>query len=154
MAIKAYNCRSTSLLLVRGGNISSIGAGVLRPFSARFGHNVLRIRKSVDRSEAGSLNGGRAPERVFGNPIFRGTSCGFVTVCAVSVEGFAEADWEEMFEVETAFARGWSRDIRELGLHRWSERFKLLATFVRFNDNRGAHGRYQVRDSDAGRLSE
>lgn len=55
IAINAYSCRSTSLLLVSGGSISSIGAGVLRPFSLMCEHNVRRMNSNVDLSEIASV---------------------------------------------------------------------------------------------------
>lgn len=44
IAISAYNCKSTSLLLVKGGSSSSIGAGALLPLSPKWAHNVRLIR--------------------------------------------------------------------------------------------------------------
>lgn len=105
--MKAYNCRSTSLLLVKGGRISSTGAGVLRPLSPNCEHNVLRMRKSVERSDTGSEEAGRVPER---GTIFSDVEGGFWFGAGVGatlfVAGFAEADCEDIFEVEMAFARG------------------------------------------------
>lgn len=107
IAMKAYSCRSTSLLLVKGGRISSIGAGVLRPLSPSCEHNVLRIKKSVERSDAGSEEAGRVRER---GVIFSDVEGDFWVDAGVGatlfVVGFAEADCEDIFKVEMAFDRG------------------------------------------------
>lgn len=66
IAMRAYNSRSTSLLLVNGGRISLIGAGVLRPFSPSWEHNVRRIKNRVARSETGSVEGRRVFARTAG----------------------------------------------------------------------------------------
>ncbi len=60
IAINAYNCKSTSLLLVKGGRSSSIGAGVvLRPFSPNCEHNVRRIKDKVACSDNESVGNSR-----------------------------------------------------------------------------------------------
>lgn len=66
IAIRAYSCRSTSLLLVKGGSNSSIGAGVLRPLSPSWVHNVRRIKNIVARSERGSAEISRVLGRFAG----------------------------------------------------------------------------------------
>ena len=92
--MKAYNCKSTSLLLVNGGRSSSIGAGVLRPFSPSCEHSVRRIRKRVARSDSGSADGSRALWR----------DKGVWGLEAGSLE--ADADCEETLEVARALRRG------------------------------------------------
>lgn len=84
-----------------------MGAGVLRPLSPNCEHNVLRIRKSVERSDARSEEVGRVLER---GAIFSDVEGGFWVGAGVGatlfVVGFAEADCEDTFEVEMAFDRG------------------------------------------------
>ena len=99
--MKAYNCRSTSLLLVNGGRISSIGAGVLRPLSLRCVHRVRRIKKRVARSETGSADESLLLWRETGFSDLDGESLG-----AIADADEAEADCEDTFEVAIALRRG------------------------------------------------
>lgn len=89
--MKAYNCKSTSLLLVKGGSISSIGAGVLRPLSPSWEHNVRRIKDNVARSESASAGETRA--------FWRETGVSFLEMKSLLVD----ADCEDIFEVAGAF---------------------------------------------------
>ena len=101
MAMMAYSCTSTSLLLVNGGRTSSIGAGVLRPFSPSCEHSVRRIKNRVARSERGSAGGRRAFEREVG-------------VSGLKRESFdPKGGRDDMFEVGVDLGRGcsWSRDM-------------------------------------------
>jgi len=99
IAMKAYSCKSTSLLLVNGGRISSIGAGVLRPLSLRCVHRVRRIRKSVARSATGSADWRRLFWREMGVSTLRKGS--FDTS-----PGVDEAEAGDIFDVATALRRG------------------------------------------------
>lgn len=83
-----------------GGSNASIGAGVLRPFSPSWEHNVRRIRNRVARSDSGSDEGGRVLRRVIG---VAGRDWGSLLV--------ADADCEDTFEVAKDLERGWNRDI-------------------------------------------
>jgi hypothetical protein len=119
--MSAYSCRSTSLLLVKGGRSSSIGAGVLRPFSPSCEHNVRLIKNRVVRSDRGSL-----------------VDC--LVLCRTGVCGLdgwsfeADADWAETLEVAKALRRGWRRDIGRImlsfgGLIRLWEHHQLLVAY-------------------------
>lgn len=100
MAMKAYSCRSTSLLLVKGGSNSSIGAGVLRPLSPNCEHNVRRIRARVARSDKGSGEGTRFEGR--------STETGISGLWRDSLLTGAGADGacEDILEVAWALERG------------------------------------------------
>lgn len=92
--IMAYSCKSTSLLLVKGGRSSLIGAGVLRPFSPRCEHKLRRIRNVVARSESGSADDSRA--------LWRETGVCGLEDCSLD----ADADCAETLDVANALGRG------------------------------------------------